>query len=130
MGGNTYNLLTKLRRQLKEITPFKEKINKYFLGFRNYKYYFSSINWRQDYIFLSVLDFNSKDIITDKNIEFFPKYNELVIKMYSKEDIKKYLPLIKNSKRYNESGTSTKDTEESSKSDKEKSNSPSVNLSQ
>lgn len=100
MGGSAYMLLQDMRRQLKEITSFKEKINKYFIGFRNSKHYFATVNWRQDYIFLNILDFDQKHIIKDPKVEFFTKYKELNIKMFSSEDIGKYLGLVKFSKRY------------------------------
>jgi len=114
-----YNLLSELRRQLKEITPFKEKINKFFLGFKNYRYYFATLNWRQDYLYFNILDFDKENIEYDENMELDKDKKELTIKMYNKEDIKKYLPLIKYSKRYNESGELENSNEEG-ESEKEK----------
>ncbi len=102
MGGEAYTLLQEFRRRLKELTPYEEKINKYFIGIKNHKYYFGVLHWRQKYILLSIPDFDKTKIFSDKNIEYYPEYGELTVKMYSKGDIEKYLPLVKNSDRYKE----------------------------
>lgn len=104
MGGNAYNLLLELKRELKEITKYEEKINKFFIGFKNYKYYFATINWRQDYLYMNIRDFDKQDLDKNEKLEYYPDAKELVVKMYNKEDIKRYLPLIKYSKRYNDKG--------------------------
>ena len=100
MGGGSYALFQELRRQLKDMTNFEEKINKHFIGFKNHKYYFGVLRWRQRYVYFTILNFNKKDVIEDDNVEYYPDSNELTIKMNSKEDIEKYLGLIKHSDRF------------------------------
>ncbi len=100
MSGESYALLQELRRQLKDITDYEEKINKHFIGFKNYKYYFGVLRRRQKYIYLSIPDIDKKHVVEDDNVEYYPDYEELTIKMYSKEDIEKYLHLIKYSDRF------------------------------
>ncbi|GEM_PF-310113 len=102
MGGEAYALLQEFRRQLNDLTTYEEKINKHFIGFKNHKYYFGVLHWRQKYIFLSIPDFDKTKIITDEKLEYYPDYEELIIKMYSKSDIEKYLHLVKHSDRYKE----------------------------
>jgi len=100
MGGGPYALLQELRKQLRDITSYEEKINKYFIGFKNHKYYFSVLRWRQKYIYFIILNIDKKYVIEDDNIEYYPDYKEMTIKMHSKDDIKKYLYLIKHSDRF------------------------------
>lgn len=103
MGGEAYALLQEFRRQLNNLTSYEEKINKYFIGFKNHKYYFGALNWSQKYISLRILDFNKTKIISDEpNVEYFPDREELTIKMYSKLDIVKHIHLVKTSDRYKE----------------------------
>ncbi len=100
MGGESYALLQELRRQLKGITEFDEKINKHFIGYKNHKYYFGILRWRQRYIYFIIQDIDKKYVVEDDNIEYYPDYEEMTIKMHSKGDIEKYLPLIKHSDRF------------------------------
>ena len=100
MNENIYLLLKDFREELKNITNYKEKINKQFIGFKNNKHYFALIKNREECLKFQILEFEEKNLPTDENIEYDKKEKEITIKLYSKEDIKKYLPLIKHSSRY------------------------------
>jgi len=100
LGGGSYALLQELRRKLKEVTDYDEKINKTFIGFKNNKYYFAIVRLRQSYLNLTIPDFNKENLPQDENLEFYPDYNELFIKINSKDDIEKYIDLVKYSKRF------------------------------
>jgi len=103
MDEETYKLLQELRKQLGEITNFEEEIKKYYLGFRNSDYYFGAARWRQKYLRFVINGFIKGDLVEDNNLEYDPGSKELIISIHSKEDIKKYLNLIKYSDRFKES---------------------------
>lgn len=100
MGSEAYLLLQEFRRELKKITPYDEKINQYFIGLKNGKNYFAVINWRQGFLYVWVNNVQEKDAPKSQNLEYFPKYEGLAIKIYSKEDIEKYSALIKLSNKF------------------------------
>ncbi len=100
MDVESYALLQELRRQIKEMTDYEEKINKHFIGFKNNKYYFGTLRRRKNSINFVISNFEKKDFVEDENMEYYPDSKELVIKMHSKDEISKYLPLIKYSGRF------------------------------
>jgi len=107
MNPETYNLFNQFRTELKKITEYEEKINKYFIGFKNGTNYFVTINPRQKFFSLWILDIDEEKVDktlsgikiisyeTDKDYD-----KDLNIKISSIEDIKKAILNIKASKRY------------------------------
>ncbi|MBT4376054.1 DUF262 domain-containing protein [archaeon] len=100
MSSESYALLQELRRQIKNITEYEEKINKHFIGFKNNQNYFGILRWRKGYISFVISGFRGEIPDDKENMEYYPKKQKLVIKMYSKDEILRYLPLIKRSKMF------------------------------
>lgn len=100
MSGETYLLLMEFRRRLAEITDYEEKVNQEFIGFKNNKYYFVRLYWRQNFLCFWMDSMEKEEVPKDQNVTFFPDYNGLEIKIYSKEDIERLIPIIKKSKRF------------------------------
>ena len=94
----TYNLINRFREELKKITEYEEKINKFFIGFRNDKSYFAALQCRQKSIYVEIKDFDKEKVTSDPNVEI--SQEDLIIKMYSESDVKRLINLVKYSRRF------------------------------
>lgn len=95
-----HELLYEFRRALKNITVFTEKINRNYVGFKNSTNNFAVFRLRNKFCYISVQDVGTNPDPSDTNLEYYEKYRELYIKIATKDDIEKYLPLVKLSAKY------------------------------
>ena len=95
-----YQLLLEFRKELSKLTQFEEKINKYFIGFKNGANYFAAFRLRDKYCYISVLDVKINPNHDSDSVRY--KDRRLRIQIKSIEDIQKYINLVLLSEKYND----------------------------
>lgn len=102
MNPETYSLLNKFREELKKITNYEEKINKYFIGYKNETNYFVTINPRQNFFYINILDIDNSYVpVLPTGKAGYEERNKMIfIKIESEEDINIALSLVKFSRKY------------------------------
>ncbi len=104
MIPRSFELYVSFKEELTKITKYDEKINKYFVGFKNHSHYFVTLNWRNYGLFVEIHDVKKQPAEEYKNVTYYSKYNSIVIKVESNEDLAN-LHLVKLSKRYKDDYT-------------------------
>jgi len=101
MTPSVFSLFNTFRGELRNLTDYMEKINKFFVGFKNDTFNFATVSWRKKGLYLDIRDVEKKpEQVNNDNINYDDKSKTLIIWIKSKEDIINFLPLVKLSQKY------------------------------